>query len=142
MSAPNTPAGPHHRYHAGRLGAEASRQPHPSGHSQPATQVPGTCRRQSRARVVDMVSPGCGIAGLVIVVVLISMLRTQLFGEFFLLTLTLIALSVIGFLWGCIRLFTSTTRTQRMLSLQGIILNVMLWLIMGGAYGIVVFGNL
>ena len=47
-----------------------------------------------------MVSPGCGIAGLVIVVVLISMLRTQLFGEFFLLTLTLIALSVIGFLWG------------------------------------------
>ena len=29
-----------------------------------------------------------------------------------------------------------------MLSLQGIILNVMLWLIMGGAYGIVVFGNL
>lgn len=74
--------------------------------------------------------------------VLISMLRTQLFGEFFLLTLTLIALSVIGFLWGCIRLFTSTTRTQNMMSLQGIILNVMLWLIMGGAYGIVVFGNL
>ena len=74
-----------------------------------------------------MVSPGCGIAGLVIVVVLISMLRTQLFGEFFLLALTLIALSVIGFLWGCIRLFTSTTRTQRMMSLQGIILNVMLW---------------
>lgn len=74
--------------------------------------------------------------------VLISMLRTQLFGEFFLLALTLIALSIIGFLWGCIRLFTSTTRTQRMLSLQGIILNVMLWLIMGGAYGIVVFGNL
>ena len=89
-----------------------------------------------------MVSPGCGIAGLVIVVVLISMLRTQLFGEFFLLALTLIALSVIGFLWGCIRLFTSTTRTQKMMSLQGIILNVMLWLIMGGAYGIVVFGNL
>ena len=83
-----------------------------------------------------MVSPGCGIAGLVIVVVLISI------GEFFLLALTLIALSVIGFLWGCIRLFTSTTRTQRMLSLQGIILNVMLWLIMGGAYCIVVFGNL
>ena len=142
MSAPNTPAGPHHLYRAGRLGAEASQQPHPGGHSQPATQVPGTCRRQSRAGVVDMVSPGCGIAGLVIVVVLISMLRTQLFGEFFLLALTLIALSVIGFLWGCIRLFTSTTRTQRMLSLLGIILNVMLWLIMGGAYCIVVFGNL
>ena len=74
--------------------------------------------------------------------VLISMLRTQLFGEFFLLALTLIALSVIGFLWGCIRLFTSTTRTQRMLSLQGIILNGMLGRSMGGAYGSGVFGNL
>jgi len=51
MSAPNTPAGPHHLYRAGRLGAEASQQPHPGGHSQPATQVPGTCRRQSRAGV-------------------------------------------------------------------------------------------